>query len=172
VGLSVSAKDECSFEQICFTGWIKRVGKTGMAENIFDLIRKISCANHHKQLVLKNPPNMARIRYILSMFPDAKFVYIQRDAFDTYASNKKMVQMIFRKYALGKIVDVDPGHLILDSYAMMADLYHRDKLLIPPAHLCEISYEKFVADPVECMETIYEQLQLGDFSFCQQAMCS
>ena len=105
------------------------------------------------------------------MFPDAKFVYIQRDAFDTYASNKKMVQMIFRKYALGKIVDVDPGHLILDSYAMMVDLYHRDKLLIPPAHLWEISYEKFVADPVECMKTIYEQLQLGDFSFCRQAMC-
>ena len=114
---------------------------------------------------------MARIRYILSMFPDAKFVYIQRDAFDTYASNKRMVQMIFRKYALGKIVDVDPGHLILDSYALIAGRYHQDKLLIPPAHLCEISYEKFVAHPVECMETIYEQLQLGDFSFCRQAMC-
>lgn len=135
------------------------------------LIRKISCANHQKQLVLKNPPNMARIRYILSMFPDAKFVYIQRDPFDTYASNKRMVQMIFKKYALGKSVDVDPAPLILDSYVLMLEHYHRDKLLIPPANLCEISYEKFVAHPVECMETIYEQLRLGDFSLCRQAMC-
>jgi hypothetical protein len=81
-----------------------------------------------------------------------------------------MVQMILRKYALGKMVDVDPGHLILDTYAMMAHRYHRDKLLIPPAHLCEISFEKFVANPLESMETIYEQLQLGDFSFCREAM--
>jgi len=62
--------------------------KQAWVKTYLDLIRKISCVNHHKQLVLKNPPNMARIRYILSMFPDAKFVYIQRDAFDTYASKK------------------------------------------------------------------------------------
>ena len=79
--------------------------------------------------------------------------------------------MIFKKYALGKILDVDPGQLVLDNYVMMMDLYHRDKLLIPPANLCEISYETFVANPVECIETIYEQLRLDDFSFCRQGMC-
>ena len=50
--------------------------------------------------------------------------------------------------------------------------YERDKHLVPRGHLYEVSYKEFISDPVHCMETIYDELRLGDFSFCRTEMCN
>ncbi|HYE56280.1 MAG TPA: sulfotransferase, partial [Chitinophagaceae bacterium] len=65
------------------------------------LLKKISLQNKGRRLVLKSPPNTARIKELLEMFPDASFVFIHRDPLDVYASTKKFWQVISKHYILG-----------------------------------------------------------------------
>lgn len=134
------------------------------------LLKKLSIANNGKQLVLKNPPNTARIKMILSIFPAAKFIYIHRNPFQVYASNKQLWKMIRETYMLGRTRSVNFNDIILDTYEKIMTRYLQDKELIPAGHLLEIAYETFVINPVETMRNIYHGLNFGDFSYCEPAM--
>jgi hypothetical protein len=134
------------------------------------LLKKLSIANKSRQLVLKNPPNTARIKMLLSLFPNAKFIYIHRNPFEVYASNKRLLEMIGSTYMLGKSRSVNLGNIILETYSKMMTRYLNDKPLIPSGQLIEIQYETFIENPVDIMENIYYKLDLGDFSYCKQAM--
>ena len=41
--------------------------------------------------------------------------------------------------------------------------YLRDRAQLPADQLVEVKFEELVADPLAQMQTIYEQLELGDF---------
>src|SRR4030095_10766430 len=81
------------------------------------LLKKISIANQRKQLVLKSPPNTARLKLLLSIFPDAKFVFIHRNPYEVYSSNKRFWQVLQKKYALQTTQSVDVDALILETYS-------------------------------------------------------
>ncbi len=131
-------------------------------------LKKISIANKSRQLVLKNPPNTARIKMLLSLFPDAKFIHIHRNPFEVYASNKRLWEMIRDKYMLGRAVDF--SKIIIDSYLKIMNRYLQDKSLIPSGQLIELRYETFIENPVSGMKNIYSQLRLPDFSYCEPAI--
>jgi hypothetical protein len=44
-----------------------------------DTVKFITFKNKGRQLVLKNPPNTERIKYLLELFPNAKFIYLFRN---------------------------------------------------------------------------------------------
>lgn len=133
-------------------------------------LKKLSIANKGKQLVLKNPPNTARIKILLSLFPDAKFIYIHRNPFEVYASNKILWGMIYDKFMLGKSPSVDFRNIIIDSYSKMMSRYIEDKSLIPSGRLIELRYETLIENPLTCMKNIYKKLNLPDFNSCEHAM--
>ena len=95
------------------------------------LVKKISLANQRKPLVLKSPPNTARIKQLLSLFPNAKFVYISRNPVQVYASSKRLWEMIIKKYALGNYSAINLQQIILETYSKSMNNYMKDKLLIP-----------------------------------------
>jgi hypothetical protein len=134
------------------------------------LLKKLSLANHSKPLVLKNPPNTARIKLLLSLFPDARFILIYRNPYDVFASTKRMLAMIRRKYMLGKNRGVNDDEIILKTYSGIMNRYLEEKSLVIPDRLNEISYEQFTRSPVECLRQVYESLRLEDFSSCEKAM--
>ena len=136
------------------------------------LLKKLSIANKSRQLVLKNPPNTARIKMLLSLFPDAKFIYIHRNPFEVYASNKRLWEMIRDVYMLGRSRSVNFSNIILDTYSKMMTRYLQDKALIPPGQLMEVQYETFIENPVDTMKNIYRRLNLGDFNYCKPAMAA
>jgi hypothetical protein len=139
-------------------------------DNYIYLLKKISLANKSKQLVLKSPPNTARIKQLLLLFPNARFVYISRNPVHVYASAKYLWEMIIKKYVLGKYSAADIQQIILKTYSMCVNRYMEDKLLIAPERLIEISYEKFIREPVNTMKQIYTQLKLEYFGHCETAM--
>ncbi len=134
------------------------------------LLKKLSIANKNRQLVLKNPPNTARIQMLLSLFPDAKFIYIYRNPFEVFASNKRLWQMTRDNYMLGGSRSVNFSNIILDSYSTMMNRYLQDKILIPPGQLMEIRYESLIENPVDSMKKIYQNVNLGDFNYCEPAI--
>ncbi len=134
------------------------------------LLKKISIASGNRQLVLKSPPNTARIKTLLSLFPDAKFVLIHRNPYEVYASNKRFWQVTNKIYALGETNLPNVNTTILDSYAKTMQRYFLEKDMVPPGQLTELAYEDFITDPVESMRKVYKEINLDDFSYCEDKM--
>ena len=135
------------------------------------LLKKISLANHNKQLVLKSPPNTARIKLLLSLFPNAKFIFIHRNPYEVYLSNKQFWKVTQNIYALGGSKSVDINSVILDTYSKIMHRYLLEKDLIPEGQLIEIPYEDLVQNPMESMQKIYKTIHL-DFGYCENKMQS
>ena len=136
------------------------------------LLKKISLANHNKQLVLKSPPNTARIKLLLSLFPNAKFILIHRNPYEVYASNKRFLKVTNDIYAVGGTNSVDVNTIILDTYSKTMHRYLMEKDLIPHGQLIELPYEDFIKKPVASIRKVYETLHLNEFSYCENKMTS
>jgi len=136
------------------------------------LLKKISLANHDKQLVLKSPPNTARIKILLSLFPKAKFIFIHRNPYEVYLSNKKFWKVTQSIYAVGGTGSVDVNSIILDTYSKMMHRYLLEKDLISEGQLVEIPYEDIIQKPLESMQKIYETIHLDDFGYCENKLKS
>jgi len=134
------------------------------------LLKKISLANQNKQLVLKSPPNTARIKLLLSLFPDAKFILIHRNPYEVYASNKRFWKVAQDIYTIGRTKSVDVNKIILDTYSKTMHRYLLEKDLIPQGQLIELPYEDFIKMPVASMRQIYESLDLNEFGYCVNKM--
>jgi len=131
------------------------------------LLKKISLANHNKQLVLKNPPNTARIKLLLSLYPEARFIHILRNPYEVYASNKNLWQTIHTHFSLNHPENIDVSEIILSIYSGVMNRYIGDRNLIPSSRLIELRYEEFINSPVESMQNIYASLNLEDFNYCR-----
>lgn len=117
-----------------------------------------------KRLVLKNPPNTARIPYLLEQFPNAKFIHIYRNPYKVYASTYKLYRDVLNFFQFTDEVAADVDANILEIYKDMYNAYHQHKGLIPKENLIEIKFEDFVKDKEQGLKDIYKQLDLGDYS--------
>jgi len=136
------------------------------------LLKKISLANEGKQLVLKSPPNTARVKLLHSLFPNAKFILIHRNPYDVFASNKNFWKIAQEIYTIGKTKHADINSIILDMYSKTMSRYIAEKDLIPSEQLIEVPYAEFVDRPLETTKAIYEGLRLDDFGYCKNKMAS
>jgi hypothetical protein len=134
------------------------------------LLNKISIANQNKQLVLKSPPNTSRIKVLLSLFPKAKFIFIHRNPYEVYSSNKRFWTVVQKVFALQNTKSVDVNKIILDTYSQMTQRYLDEKNLIPEGQLSELAYDDFVQNPLEILRKSYEELGLGDFFYVQDKL--
>lgn len=141
-------------------------------EDFLFLLKKISLASDGRQLVLKSPPNTARIELLLSMFPNAKFIMIHRNPYEVYSSNKRFWTVTKRIYAVGSFKGVDVNEVILDTYSAIMQRYLDQKNLVPEGQLYEIPYQDFIQRPLDSLRDIYGQLNLGDFDYCESTMRS
>jgi hypothetical protein len=128
------------------------------------LLKTATFKNKGKQLVLKNPPNTERIKYLLELFPDAKFIYIYRNPIDVFYSMRNVWHTaILKLYCLQKPAKQQIDGLILEHMVYLADQYEKQKKLIPPENLFEVKYEELEKDPFTIIEEIYSKLDLPDF---------
>src|SRR6185369_995061 len=65
----------------------------------------------HKQIILKSPPHTARIKVLLELFPNARFVHIVRDPYALYGSTIKLWKTLYKFQALQ-----EPRHEGLEEY--------------------------------------------------------
>ena len=126
------------------------------------LLKKLTL-RHGRPLVLKSPPHTARIRLLLGLFPDARFVHIRRDPYVVFRSTGHLIRVVQPLYHLrdGPIQDSDGR--ILSVYTAMYDAYFDERGLIPGGRLCEVSYEALVRDPSAVIGSIYDSLGLSGF---------
>lgn len=135
-------------------------------------MRRLQFANPGKRLVLKSPPHTARIATLLRLFPDARFVHIARNPFETYASTVNLWKVLNSRQGLRNPARDDAWlpEYVLAGLERMYAAYQRDLPRLGANRLVELRYEEFVGDPVGALEGAYERLELGGFEPARRAM--
>jgi len=122
-------------------------------------LKKLSIKNKGKQLLIKSPAQTFRIKLLLELFPNAKFIHIKRDPYTTYFSIKKLYQKLFPIYYLQKPKG-DDEEIIFHIYKDFYEHFLRDKKLIPNENYLEISYENLEINSYDNVRHIYNYFQL------------
>jgi omega-hydroxy-beta-dihydromenaquinone-9 sulfotransferase len=116
-----------------------------------------------KRIVLKSPPHTARIRTLLELFPQAKFVHIVRDPNVLFPSTVNLWKRLYRDEGLQVPRGDGLEENVFATLTRMYEAFDRDRPLLGPGQFCEVRYEQFVADPLAEMQRVYQELELGDF---------
>lgn len=124
---------------------------------------KMVTSFHKKQLLLKSPTNTARIKLLLEMFPNAKFVHISRNPYEVFLSTRHFFNTLGKYMQLQTVSKEELDQIILDLYAQVNTHYLQEKEAIPEGQLCEVSYENLCKNPMEEIETIYQTLKIDRF---------
>jgi omega-hydroxy-beta-dihydromenaquinone-9 sulfotransferase len=118
---------------------------------------------HGRPLVLKSPPHTARIRLLLDLFPDARFVHIHRDPYVVFRSTRHMIRAVQPIFRLQECPALDGDDRILLVYTEMYDAYFEQRALIPAGRLCDVSFEDLERNPIDTVGSIYKSLGLAGF---------
>jgi len=119
---------------------------------------------HRKPLILKSPVNTARIKHLIKMFPEARFVHIHRHPYEVFRSTEKMYKTAVKSSGVQNYNGRDNTADIIDHYQRMHRIYFRDRELIPAGQLLEIEYKDLESDPLGTLKMIYDSLNIADFS--------
>jgi hypothetical protein len=131
-------------------------------------LKKLTLSHQGKQLVLKNPANTARVKLLLEMFPDAKFIHIYRNPYYTFLSMMRNIEKEMTLYCVQKPMNVSIFETtMINLYNRMFEKYFSEKLHIPNGNLIEIRYEDLTMNPLKEVEKIHQKLELPGFETCQ-----
>jgi hypothetical protein len=126
-------------------------------------VQKTTFKHKGKQLVMKDPANATRIKFLLEMYPNAKFIYTYRNPYPLLCSLK----LLFRKLMeLSALQTWDRDKFETQLIGKVEDYYSAFKKtqnLIPPENFYTLKYEEFTANPLPFLKEIYEKFDLGDF---------
>ncbi len=132
-------------------------------ESLVLFIKKIMLATGGKRVVVKSCPHSARIRMILDVFPDAKFIHIHRHPARAFRSMVHMRETVdwenFFQLPTKEFIDQRWDH----TATIGARLYTRlieDRTLIPEKNLVEIAYKDLIGNELEVLRNIYDQLEI------------
>ncbi len=132
-------------------------------------IRKLTYL-HHRPMVLKSPTHTARIKLLLELFPNCRFVHIHRDPYTVFQStlhtNSKLIEMT----SLQDADSADLGARVLRNFRSMYDSYAEEAPLIPASRLHEIRYDDLDQNPILEIRRLYEALSLEGFGDLKPAL--
>jgi omega-hydroxy-beta-dihydromenaquinone-9 sulfotransferase len=138
-------------------------------QSLYGFLQKVTYANP-KRLILKSPPHTSRVRVLLEMFPEARFVYIARDPYTLFASTVHLWKSLYGAHGMQVPKFEGLEEYVLDTFVRMDERYERDRGLIPPGRLVEVKYEDLIRDPIGRLAEIYERLELGDFGRVRESV--
>jgi hypothetical protein len=133
------------------------------------LVRKLSF-HYGKPLVLKSPGHTCRIRLLLELFPQAKFVHIRRNPYDVFRSTRHMVRKVLPWWALQRPQYGDLEERTLRQYREVYDVFFEEQGLIPKGQFHEVGFEALEADPIGQVRGVYEGLDLPDFGHVEPGL--
>ena len=142
-------------------------------EETFVKLIKISLWNTGgTQFLSKNPPHTGRVKELVKMFPDAKFIYLMRNPYTVFESTRSFFTNTIKPLKLQDISDAELQRNILDVYAKLYHKYEEDKHLIPEGNLIEVKFEDYEKDAFDMTQEIYSKLNLPGFDEARDAIAA
>lgn len=133
-------------------------------EETFIKLIKISLWNTGgTQFLSKNPPHTGRVKELVKMFPNAKFIYLMRNPYTVFESTRSFFTNTIQPLKLEDISKEQIEENILSVYSKLYHKYEADKKFIPEGNLVEVKFEDFEADASAMTQSIYEKLSLPGY---------
>lgn len=123
-----------------------------------------------KRVILKNPPHSCRIKVLLELFPEAKFIHIVRDPYVVFPSTIHLRRSMYRKHGLQRPTFTGLDELVLATYIELYRKLDEGRKLVDPSRFYELRYEDLIDDPEGQMRRLYEYLGLGRFERYQPSL--
>lgn len=123
-----------------------------------------------KRLVLKSPAHTSRVKVLLEMFPNAKFVHIIRNPYSIFPSTVNLWKRLYRDQGVQVPKYEGLDDYVFDTLNRMYEAFEHDRPLLRDDQFCEVRYEDLIANPVEQMQRVYDALDLGRFEAVRPAI--
>jgi len=127
------------------------------------LYHKVQLKNPQKRLLIKNPPDTGRVKHLLKLYPQAKFIFIYRNPYQVFYSNIKLWNNISKMLSMEEVSAEEVREIILNTYCELHKAYLTQRQLIPEENLIEIQYEDLQDQPMKLLEEVYQTLALDHF---------
>ena len=129
-----------------------------------ELLQIIAYANKGRHnLILKNPHNTGRLKVLSEMFPKAKFIFIHRHPEEIFVSTRHLYDKIVKSQFFQNFSDDEINEQILYCYETIMQKYIDDRNQVDPSRIFELSYEELSNQPSECVQNIYQHLNIENF---------
>jgi hypothetical protein len=128
-------------------------------------IKKIMLATG-KRVVVKSCTHTARVRLLLEMFPDAKFVHIHRNPYETFSSTLHLRSKVDWENFFQKPEENFLQQRWEQTATIGQKIWERiieDRKLIPPENFVELNYHEFEGHELEYLRGIYEKFRLPEW---------
>lgn len=134
-----------------------------------DVMLQSNICSEGKRLLLKNPYNTSRMKALLSMYPEAKFVYIYRNPYDVYASTINLHKKA-DCYALQEVSQQTMQENVFLDYKLIHDKFYEEIEQVPRGVCSCLKYEDLVEKPLEEMSRVYREIGLDGFETDRKGM--
>ena len=118
---------------------------------------------YQRPLILKSPPHTARIRLLLEMFPDARFVHIHRHPYQVFQSCRHYYDTATWFSYLQRPEQEKIDRQIIARYTQLHDAFFAQRHLIPEGRFHEISFDDLERAPLEVVRDLYKKLGIHGF---------
>lgn len=140
-------------------------------EEEFMKVIKIALWNTNgTQFLSKNPPHTGRVKELVKMFPNAKFIYLMRNPYTVFESTRSFFSNTIKPLKLEDISEEKIVENILEVYVKLYDKYQAEKDCIPAGNLIEVKFEDFEADALAKTEEIYRTLDIPGWEEAKAAI--
>ena len=116
-----------------------------------------------ERFVSKNPPNTARVKWLLEMYPNAKFIFIHRNPYEVVRSTFNFYKSILPPLQLQSMNEEALQESILTTYKLMIEKYYLDKKVLDQNNLIEITYNDLTKNPQKIIKTLYTDFLKEDY---------
>jgi omega-hydroxy-beta-dihydromenaquinone-9 sulfotransferase len=127
------------------------------------LFLRLLTVQQGKTMVLKSPPHGFRLPLLLSLFPKARFVIIERNPYELFASNLKLWRTLLDMYSLESVSPQQIEAFVLSAYQIHEEVVTAGIRHLQPGRMSRVRYEDLVADPRGQVKRMYSELELAGF---------
>lgn len=126
---------------------------------------KTLTVQYKSRLVLKSPPHTGRLSQLAEWFPDAKFIHLSRHPYKLVPSTMRLWKLLdqLQGFQVPKYDDTWLKNYIFECKDLMYSAYFDQRQSLPDDRLAEVRFEDLVANPMEELGRVYDQLNLGGF---------
>jgi hypothetical protein len=157
------------FERYVLLEGISQPELEAWVNTYLELLRKVTLSSSGKRLILKNCANTGRIRVLLRLFPEAKFIHIYRNPYRVFLSTLHLHRTVLPRSQLQRIDPREIEENVLLFYERLMKRYLEDRHLIPEGNLVEVRFEDLERAPLDELRRIYMELGLPGFETAEPA---
>ena len=138
--------------------------------NAIQYFLRLLTVRQNKPMVLKSPPHGFRLYLLPRLFPKSKYVVIERNPFEVFASNLKLWRTLLTLYSLESFSMDDVENFVLAAYPMHEDAITAGASTLECHSFTRVRYEDLVSNPIQQMARLYEELNLDAFETARPRM--